>query len=94
MTDEEIWEILKKKILEITIPEPDERKLLPEASLQEIHLRDGQKNSHDIHNMINLINVVDEMEGQFFIRIDLEELFELFILQDLFNLIKRKIASD
>jgi len=90
-TDEKLWKEIKKAVLYWTIPKPDKKELLPEASLISLHLRDGKKGSHDIHNLTNLIHVFDDFEKQSGIEVDLDEIYELSTLQDVFDLIQKKL---
>lgn len=93
INDEEIWRTIKRVVWKETSPHPEKERLIPEVSLFDIHLRDDRANSHSIHNIINLVHVIYELEERFSVSVEVDEIFELFILQDLFDLLKKKIVE-
>lgn len=95
-TDEEIFAGLKEAIIECTIPEPDHDKIRPETELLDLNLRDARKGdpfSHKLSHIINLAEVIMDLENRFSLKdeIDIEELFNLWTVADIFECLKKKI---
>ncbi|MFA5024634.1 MAG: hypothetical protein WC523_06830 [Patescibacteria group bacterium] len=86
-TDKEIAQEVKAAILKEMSETLTDEDLVPEASLIDLELRD----KGSIHHILHLIDIIIDLEDSFSIEIDEGELLRLWKLQDIFDLIRKKI---
>ena len=90
--DEKLLAVVKTAILEVMSARIDEDDIKPETELFDLKLRDvrrGEKSSHLICHIVNLVEVINELDTEFSLETEMDDLYDLWTVADIINCLKK-----